>query len=41
MVIQFLLSTTLSQVHRVSMRGDSSLGISSDVENSAMVVGRP
>ena len=39
MVIQFLLSTTLSRVRRVSMAGDSGFGVSSGVENSAMVAG--
>ena len=36
-VIQFLLSTTLSRVCRISIGGDSSSGIFLDFENSIMV----
>ena len=37
--MQFLLSTILSQVHRVSMRGDSCFGVSVGIESSVLVAG--
>ena len=38
-MIEFFLSATLSRIHHVSMGGDSSPSVSSNVESSTMVDG--